>query len=554
MPWTPQSEDDFPTLGWMFVDFCEDTLIAPSKGSPSPLILTTEQVQFALEWYELDPLSGRFLYQHGSLNRSRGWGKSPFLAALSCFEALGDCVFDGWDAAGQPVAKPWHEVRTPLVQVVAVSEEQTANTWLPLLEMLRDGPATDLYPGLEPYDSYVVLPHGGRIETRTAAGRSIKGSPPNFAVMDQTEEWIPSNGGVRLAQVMKANAAKVGGRTMESPNAYFPGEKSVAENTAAAHRLQQEGRTREKTFVLVDHREAPASTDMSDRDSLYEGLRYVYGDSSADPRGCVLHDPPCDPGWVDLNNVVTLMLDPSTDPQVNRSDFLNQITHASDSWLSGPEWNAAKQDDRIVSPTEPIVLGFDGSRGRVKGKADATALVAICVEDGYVFPIRIWEAREGEKDWTAPVDAVNATVDSTFADYNVVALYADPSGWAEFVRTWGTKHLKSLKIKASREAPCAAWPNGKNADFKRNVEEARSAIASGDLTHSGDSHLTSHVLNARRRNSRNGYSIYKEHPNSQNKIDGAVAMVNAYAAYLAAKGKKTEELFKRPKKKGALFI
>jgi hypothetical protein len=49
-------------------------------------------------------------------------------------------VPDGWDAAGQPVGKPWSTMLTPLVHIAAVSEEQTNNTWQPLLEMLREGP------------------------------------------------------------------------------------------------------------------------------------------------------------------------------------------------------------------------------------------------------------------------------------------------------------------------------------------------------------------------------------------------------------------------------
>jgi hypothetical protein len=85
-------------------------------------------------------------------------GKSPLLAAMACAEALGPVVPDGWDADGQPVGKPWSEVRTPLVHIAAVSEQQTRNTWTPLLEMLRDGPACDEYPGLEPMDSFVALP------------------------------------------------------------------------------------------------------------------------------------------------------------------------------------------------------------------------------------------------------------------------------------------------------------------------------------------------------------------------------------------------------------
>jgi hypothetical protein len=49
--------------------------------------------------------------------------------------------------------KPWSDLRTPWVQFMAVSEEQTQNAWAPLLEMLRDGPACDEFPGLEPLDT-----------------------------------------------------------------------------------------------------------------------------------------------------------------------------------------------------------------------------------------------------------------------------------------------------------------------------------------------------------------------------------------------------------------
>jgi hypothetical protein len=58
------------------------------------------------------------------------------LSAAACLEALGDVVPDGWDADGQPVGRPWASIRTPLVQIAAVSETQTKNTWSPLLEML----------------------------------------------------------------------------------------------------------------------------------------------------------------------------------------------------------------------------------------------------------------------------------------------------------------------------------------------------------------------------------------------------------------------------------
>ncbi len=178
-------------------------------------------------------MTGRRKYNRGVLGRPRGWGKSPLLAALACVEALGPVVPAGWDSNGQPVGRPWADLRTPLVQLAAVSEDQTRNTWAPVLEMLREeAPVHDHVRGLDPMESFVALPNRGRMEQVTSSARTIKGARAVFAVLDQSEEWVASNGGIRLANTMRANAAKVGGTTLESPNAFIPGEGSVAEESA----------------------------------------------------------------------------------------------------------------------------------------------------------------------------------------------------------------------------------------------------------------------------------------------------------------------------------
>lgn len=46
--------------------------------------------------------------------------------------------------------------------------------------------------------------------------------------------------------------------------------------------------------------------------------------------------------------------------------------------------------------------------------------------------------------------------------------------------------------------------------------------------------LIRHLLNARRRTTRNGYLLYKSYPDSPDKIDAAYAAVLAYRAYLDA--------------------
>ncbi|MDQ0694201.1 phage terminase large subunit-like protein [Streptomyces sp. W4I9-2] len=526
MPWMPPEPGAVPTLGYDVIDWISEMLAAPDRGDYEPFLLYPEQEDFVLRYYELDPRTCKRRFRRGVISRPRGWGKSPFLAALAIVEALGPVVPDGWDADGQPVGKPWAEVRTPLVQIAAVSETQTKNTWTPLLEMLQ-GPVLDEYPGLEPLDTFVNLPRG-RIEPITSSARTVKGNKPVFAVLDQTEEWVRSNRGNRLAETMRINAAKVGGTTIESPNAFIPGEGSVAEESAAFWTKIREGRAKDDG-LFYDHREAPPETDMTDRQSLTAGLAYTYGDS-ADRNG----------GHVDLDTIVATIWDPSTDPQTARADFLNQITHASDSWISQPEWAGVAAADKVVGRGEEVVLGFDGSRRRNRGVTDATALVGCRVSDGHLFLLGCWEQPDGPfgQDWQVPTVEVLATVEDAFRDYKVVGMYADPARWESHVAKWEADHGRRLKLKASTQHPIEWWmTGGRSGHIVRALEKFRSSVVDGELTHDGSSVMTRHILNARRRESRSGIQIMKEHPDSSKKIDVAVAAVLAWQARVDAMAK-----------------
>ncbi|MGY1439524.1 terminase [Streptomyces reniochalinae] len=527
-----------PTLGWLVLDWIIEYLAAPDRADYEPFIPTQEQAEFIVRYYELHPGTGKRRIRRGVLSRPRGWGKSPLLAAVACAEALGPVVPAGWDADGEPVGRPWSDVRTPLVQVAAVSEDQTQNTWAPLLEMLRVGPVIDEYPGLEPLDTFVNLPRG-KIDQVTSSATSRKGNKGVFAVFDQTEEWTRSNGGVRLAQVMRSNAAKIGGTTLESPNAYIPGMGSVAEDTAAFAKAIADGRTREDG-LLYDHREAPPETDPTDRESLVAGLRYAYGDSSDHEDGCVLHDPPCAPGWSPIDRLVGDFWDTSNDPQVMRSDFLNQITHATDSWISQPEWASVAAPETLVRSGEAVVLGFDGSRRRSRGVTDATALVGCRVSDGHLFLLGCWEQPDGPfgQDWEVPTVEVLAAVDDAFRDYKVVGMYADPARWEGHVASWEARYGRKLRVKSSGAHPIEWWMTGGRASLiVRALEKFHGAVVDSELTHDGSSVLTRHVLNARRRESRSGLQIAKEHPDSPRKIDAAVAAVLAWQCRVDALAK-----------------
>ena len=473
-----------------------------------------------------------------------GLGKSPFLSALCLVEALADVVPDGWDADGRPVGKPWSMVRTPLVQVAAVTEDQVrTNTWGSMLEMVDpelDPPVFDYYRGLEPMDTFVNLPKG-RIQMVTASASSVKGARAVFSVWDQTEEWTTSNGGKRLAAVMADNAAKVGGSYVETPNAFTPGLSSVAEESATEWAAMKEGRTRGDKSLLYDHREAPADTDLTDRESLLAGLRFAYGDSSAHPDGCVIHDPPCSPGWADHDAHIARAwsLSGGNTEQNFRANFLGQITHASDAWVSQIEWAACADASKVLKPGDAIALGFDGSLGRAKGKPDATALIGVRVSDGFVFEVGIWEASEDKstwEDWSPPLVEIEAALADCFKTYKVVAFYADPAaGWSGHLATWAARWSAKVPVKARRDKPFT-WNMSHQTNVQVAIENVEQAIFNQELSHDGGGlALTRHVLNARRRFRNKKLALGKASDYSTHKIDAAVAMVLAWQGCLDAR-------------------
>lgn len=533
MGWHPSEPGERPTLGWLVLDWIEENLIVPDGPSAGdPLTFTREQAEFILRLYEVDPLfegppvrgrslvNGR-LVRRAVLSRPKGWGKSPLVAGLCLVEALAPVVMDGWDAEGQPVGREWATLGfKPKVQIVAVSEDQTANTWDPLLEMACNGPVIDNYD-IEPMQTFVSVPRG-LIEAVTSSGTSREGFRPVFSAMDQTESWVPSIGGPKLAATIRRNLGKVNGCSVETPNAFEPGVDSVAERSFAAEAKQAEGRTRMATGMLFDHREAPPETDPTDEVSLRAGLAYAYADS-ADVNG----------GWVNLDRLIAEYWDPDTDPQDARRFYLNQITHASDSWLSQPELKAIAKPGLVVADRDVVVLGFDGSRKRSHSTTDATALIGCRVVDGHLFQVEVWEQPAGENRWEVPVALVEAAVAQCFQKYRVVGMFADPAKWESYLAQWEAKYGAQLKVKASRDHPMHWWMNRPNAVVAA-VDQLHTAITNQECSFDGSSALMRHLLNARLRKSRAGWQISKEHPESARKIDAAYAAVLAWQARLAA--------------------
>ncbi|MGO1562624.1 MAG: hypothetical protein ACTHW7_12450, partial [Actinomycetaceae bacterium] len=239
----------------------------------------------------------------------------------------------------------------------------------------------------------------------------------------------------------------------------------------------------------------------------------------------------------DLDGMVDGILDPRSEVADSIRYFLNDESTAENAWIAGYEWSARADAAKVVAAGEVVTLGFDGSRSRQRGTADATALIGCRVEDGHVFELEVWEQPKGatSKGWEVPLEEVLAEVRSAFERFTVVGFYADPARWESHVAAWERDYGSTLPVKASREHPIEWWMTGnRRRHTAEALEKFRSAVLDGEMTHDGSSTLTRHVLAARLVT---GGQVRKESPDSERKIDASVAATLAWQCRLDAMAK-----------------
>lgn len=449
---------------------------------------------------------------------------SPFAAALCLFELLGPCRFDGFDRH-EPFGVRAKPMSMPLVQIVATSESQTANT----IRMVRafcqkKGPLARKYD-LEVAKTFIEAPGGGKLQQMTSSAHSMEGGEVSFVVGDELEHWLPAQGGPAMLETIQQNAAKMGGRFMGTCNAWVPGEQSSAEAIFEAWCDQEDGLTRGKTKILYDARIAPPNTVLTDEPEegqvgLTKALEYVYEDCP----------------WVNLESIKEQIWSPEYPESRSIRFFLNRPNAAEASWITLEEWTQLRKPDRKVEPGERIVMFFDGSKSN-----DHTALVGCCMEDGHVFKIGHWKPEKPLG--VVNVAAVDAGVRKAFDTYNVVAFWADVREWESFTRTaWPEDFGDRLIVPAVRGGMSAspiAWDMRSHAyQFAEAAETAFTEIQQQTFTHDGDSALGEHVSNCRVNEFKGRWSVKKESPKSSKKIDLAVCMIGARMLYRHVKNSK----------------
>ena len=535
---TSKNHDRNRSLGWHAIWWIETFCVhGPGDVQGERVELDDEFAGFILDCYAVDE-EGRRLYDSAFLSRAKGRAKSELAGFIVLYEAFGPARFDHWAeegevyeyrgetyayAAGEPVGRL---VTAPVIRCLATEENQAGNTYDNVHFNLTEGPLAEGLPRDAAGLTRIFIPGGGEIVPSTASDSSKDGGKESMVVFDETHLYHKPELR-RMYATVRRNLAKrkqAEPWSLETSTMYMPGEKSVAEETHELAKSIAEGKTK-RSRLLFDHREADADIDMTDEDEVLKGLKEAYG-----PFAEVM----------DLDRIISEIYDPRNDPQDSRRYYFNQPTSSRDAWISAPEWGSCLDTTKQIEKGDTITLGFDGSRKRSRGVADATALVGCRVSDGHLFEIRVWEQPDGPagEDWEVPVVEVDLEVRRAFVDYNVVGFFADPAKWESYIAEWESAFGKKLKVKSSLRHPIEWWMSGGRSYLVvRALEQFYSSVVQKELTHDGSRALSRHILNARRRAGRNGIQIYKEHPDSPNKIDAAIAAVLAYEARLQALSK-----------------
>ncbi|MFD6432829.1 hypothetical protein [Streptomyces venezuelae] len=515
---------DFPTL-WIVPDWIEAHCPVPDGfRAGEDMELYPWQLWCTVNHYRVKPtatvgqLAPAFHYRRSQVVAPQKTGKGPWSATIVLAEAAGPVVFDGWARggerfrckdhgcpcgwwyeyeSGEPMGTPWP---TPLIQLTATSEDQVANVYRPLQNMVRQGP---LVEQLRVGEEFVRIGDRGRVDVVTSSALSRLGNPITTAVQDETGTWNEANKLRKVAETQRRGLAGMGGRALETTNSWDPSEDSVAQRTS-------ESKARD---IFRYHPQAPKTLSYGNKRDRRRIHTIVYAGSD----------------HVDLDAIEAeaseLM---EKDPAQAERFFGNRCVAGSAGWLDGQKW-AAKAKPRRVRAYTRVVLGFDGS-----DMDDWTAIRAETM-DGYQFT-PVFGAADEPTIWNpadyggqVPRAEVRAAMDQLMNRYDVVRLYADPPYWdtevdewvdlygEERVIRWYTRRMVQMHAAAERL---------KTDVVKRNTGEGSRAAA---FTHDGCELTTAHVANTRMAERPSGLYVLRKASPAQ-KIDACVASVLAHEA------------------------
>lgn len=508
MVWKQQFDNHIPSLGYDLIDWIEEYEVhGPGDVQGTDIEYDDEIRRFIIETYRIDPITGRRVYSESVLSRPKGRAKSEVAGHIGVAEALGPCRFDGWDANGQPVARP---VVSPLLKCLASEESQAGNTFENIAFICSQwGP--DVFPkiyggitGARQYQSATALylPKGGEIRACSSGAASKDGGKETWVCADETHLYVTNE----LRNMYSTIARNLGSKRkasqphlMQTSTAYRPGEMSVFEETLT---LWRKGEL--PGSVLMDHREAKGAIRIRDREHTMKQLQYVYGAASE---------------WQDMDRKYADMIDPRICPDDATAAryYLNRPMATKDAWIP-VDVHERQTQLSVVEMGESICLGFDGSLND-----DTTVLRGSRMSDGYLFRIGAWPKPEGAAGvgWEVPRLEVLAAFREAFTRYDVVRAYCDPHEWRSDIDTLAAEFGEKRVV---------SWETRRDTAMAYALDRLHADLVNGQVWHDDDPLAAEHYGNAYLRLRGQLRLVRKENPGSSRKIDTVVADALAFEA------------------------
>lgn len=376
--------------------------------------------------------------------------------------------------------------------------------------------------------SEIILARGGnaRLHAYGSNFKSIEGIRFTFFLLNETQHWTRSNRLEDVYLTVRGNVAKdpLGGHYLCITNAYNPGEESVAEKIRYAQELVWEGR-RESDQTLYDSLEAHPAVPLN---AAWAPL--------------VLDQIKGDAHWIEWSNIRSEVMAGDMPISRKRRMWYNQIVTTEEALFTPAEIAGATPDGltgtrKDLNRGDVITLGFDGGR-----TDDATALVAMRLEDRLIVPLAIWQKPEGVEGWSIDTARVNSLVHWAFSMFDIQAFYADVNLWESFINEWSDDYREVLKIKATSNSAVGFDMRGHRKRVAENNQEFVQSIRDNSISLNGSKTLRSHMLNAEARYDNFGLKFGKAGGReSTRKIDCLVAATLAFMAYRDLQEKRSKE-------------
>ena len=494
--WDPRV-DVWPTRGVVAIPWMTSMLIhGPGDLLGEPLTFRDDQKEWLAEWYEFNPLTGRWRFDEALKGEARGGVKTELAAAVAMAELDGP---------------PGVRAKAPDIPVAAVSRDNADQLYSVCVAMAGGrgevGDSCPLQGRFHVHEGEILSkehPTHKIVKVASEAGSS-HGGRPSLWVVDELHEVVGRKGDaitvLRKGLLKKRPRARFLGITTAGAAA---GSDPASDADGLAWRLYLQGlRQRSdpdyKPRFFFDWRQASDDLDPADPADVAQGIREASG--AADIA-------------FDVEDRVADFLDDADKADANIRAYWNKWQARSASgWLarSPGAWTSALVPGAKLVDGQAIWIGLDGA---ISGDTMAVSTVGHHGEAEWLWGARVFDADEGGRraiNWKAVREHIDCLVET----YAVLGIAYDPTMLTQF----------TASIEDDLGLNCIEVPQSVTRRAKID-EWARSSIVGGSVVHAGDQRLSDHVGAAQWRHSGELRVLSKK--SSVGKIDALIACAMAH--------------------------